>query len=572
MKDSKELSVQLKKQFFFRNKLIFTVSLITSMLLAFGGIGVSWILKQLIDAASGISGAFRFSTIIILIFAYVVIFMSLSVLDMYTRPLFIKRAMQQYKDFVFRKLTEKGIGSFRAESTAAYLSAISNDATSIETNYISQLFELFSKTVMFIGSFVLMLMYSPVLTAIAIAVTIIPLAVSILSGKRLSGAEKAVSDQNALFTADLKDCLGGFSVIKSFQAEKEVYKMFSSLNLDLENTKYKRECIRTRVGMIGMMAALLAQMGVFVAGTYMILSGDDLTTGTVMMFVNLMNFMIQPVAVIPKILAGRKASEELIMKLSSMLLNNTENTGSEEIDSIREGIVLENVSFGYEDGKEILHDISAEFAAGKSYAIVGASGSGKSTLLNLLADPGADYSGQIRMDDKERRDVTAEGLFKTVSTIQQNVFVFNATIRDNITMFRDFPKEEVDRAIQCAHLTALMDERGGNTMCGENGCSLSGGEKQRISIARSLLKKSSVLMADEATAALDAQTAWQVSDDILGLSGITRIVVTHSLEESLLKRYDGIVVLKDGRIEEKGTFSELMEKKGYFHALFTISQ
>ena len=123
-----------------------------------------------------------------------------------------------------------------------------------------------------------------------------------------------------------------------------------------------------------------------------------------------------------------------------------------------------------------------------------------------------------------------------------------------------------------AHLTELLQERGENYLCGENGKNLSGGEKQRISIARSLLKRSSVLLADEATAALDAQTAHQVTSDLLDLTGVTRIIVTHGLEESLLRRYDGILVLKDGRIAETGTFDELMEKKGYFYALFTVAQ
>ncbi len=139
-------------------------------------------------------------------------------------------------------------------------------------------------------------------------------------------------------------------------------------------------------------------------------------------------------------------------------------------------------------------------------------------------------------------------------------------------MFRDFPKEEIAKAIQRAHLNKIITEREENYLCGEGGNGLSGGEKQRISIARSLLKKSSVLLADEVTAALDAQTAYQVTSDILDLQGMTRIMVTHTLEENLLRRYDGILVLKDGRIEETGCFDELMQKKGYFYALFTVAQ
>ena len=156
--------------------------------------------------------------------------------------------------------------------------------------------------------------------------------------------------------------------------------------------------------------------------------------------------------------------------------------------------------------------------------------------------------------------------------IQQNVFIFNASIRDNITMFSDFPREEVDVALEQSGLSALVAARGEDFQCGENGSSLSGGEKQRISIARSLLKKSRALLVDEATAALDAWTASQVSGAILDLTGITRIVVTHSLEESQLRRYDRILTLKNGTVTEAGTFEELMEQKGYFYSLFTVAQ
>ena len=137
-------------------------------------------------------------------------------------------------------------------------------------------------------------------------------------------------------------------------------------------------------------------------------------------------------------------------------------------------------------------------------------------------------------------------------------------------MFRDFPEDKVQQAVMRANLDELIKERGEDYLCGENGSGLSGGEKQRISIARSLLKDSSVLLADEITAALDSQTAYKVSSDILDLTGLTRIVVTHSLDEKLMKRYDKILVMKNGRIEEQGTFDELMARQKYFHALFTV--
>ena len=163
-----------------------------------------------------------------------------------------------------------------------------------------------------------------------------------------------------------------------------------------------------------------------------------------------------------------------------------------------------------------------------------------------------------------------DSLYELMTVIQQNVFVFNSSIKDNVTMFRDFPDDKIDEAIEKAHLTELISERGTDYLCGENGKSLSGGQKQRISIARSLLKESSILIADEATSALDAQTSHEVINEILELDSMTRIVVTHSLEESLLRRYDEIIVIKDGTIEEKGNFDTLINNNGYFKALYTI--
>ena len=246
-----------------------------------------------------------------------------------------------------------------------------------------------------------------------------------------------------------------------------------------------------------------------------------------------------------------------------------EVTGQKEVEFT--GAEAEHVTFSY-GGEDILSDVSVRFPEGSVVGIVGRSGSGKSTLLNLLTAPGTAYDGSILLDGTELRTIAPESLYETVSLIQQNVFVFNASIRDNITMFRSFPSEELAQAVRRAQLESLLADRGEGYLCGENGSGLSGGDKQRISIARSLLKHASVLLADEATAALDAQTAHQVTDDILSLTGVTRIVVTHTLEQAALRQYDGILVLKDGRIAETGSFDELMERKGYFYALYTVSQ
>lgn len=533
---------------------------------------VTWLMQQLIDAASGLPGALPLGQLAWITGGFILLCAALMLLKYASEPRFIEKAMRQYKDFAFQKLTEKSISSFRTESTAAYLSALTNDAASIEADDLSQLLSVITKAVTFFGALAMMLWYSPLMTAIAAGVTVLPLIASLLTGGQLQAAEKRVSDQNRDFTAALSDCLGGFSVVKTFRAEKEIFRLFAESNCALEQEKFSRRRLKALVGMIGATTGVIAQLGVFLAGAYLALTGKGLTAGAVILFVNLMNFMIEPVAELPALLAARKAARGLIAKLADALEQDEVQPDGVQIAPLMRQLRLEDVRFSYDGETEILRGVSAVFDAGKAYAIVGASGSGKSTLLNLLTTPGMAYAGKILLDGTELRTVSPESLYETVSVIQQNVFVFNASIRDNVTMFRSFPPEELAQAVRRAQLEALLAERGEDYLCGENGSGLSGGEKQRISIARSLLKHASVLLADEATAALDAQTAHQVTDDVLSLSGVTRIVVTHTLEQAALRRYDGILVLKDGRIAESGSFDDLMAQKGYFYALYTVSQ
>ena len=568
----KTLEKQLRAQFYRGNRGVFALAVFAALAGGTLNLIVTWLMQQLIDAASGAPGALPLAALAEITGGFVVLCAVLFLLKYASEPRFIARAMRQYKELAFQKLTEKSIASFRDESTAAYLSALTNDAASVEADYLAQQLAVITKTVTFFGALFMMLWYSPLLTAIAVGVTALPLAASLLTGGRLQAAEKQVSERNRDFTAALSDCLSGFAVVKTFKAEREIFQLFAESNRALEQEKFSRRRLKVLIGMIGAVTGLVAQLGVFLAGTWLALSGSGLTAGRVILFVNLMNFMIGPVSELPALLAGRRAALGLIGKLADALEKDGSAGGSRTLSRLEHGIELRDVSFGYEEGKDVLHHVSARFEAGRAYAIVGGSGSGKSTLLNLLLAENTGYRGSVLLDGTELRELSPEALYGLMSVVQQNVFVFNASIRDNVSMFREFPQEALDEAIRRAHLRELLDARGADYLCGENGKGLSGGEKQRVSIARSLLKKSSVLLVDEATAALDVQTAHQVSSDILDLTGMTRIVVTHSLEEALLRRYDGIFVLKNGTLAESGSFDELMQRKGYFYALFTVAQ
>lgn len=201
-------------------------------------------MQQLIDAASGLPGALPLGQLAWITGGFILLCAALMLLKYASEPRFIEKAMRQYKDFAFQKLTEKSISSFRAESTAAYLSALTNDAASIEADDLSQLLSVITKAVTFFGALAMMLWYSPLMTAIAAGVTVLPLIASLLTGGQLQAAEKRVSDQNRDFTAALSDCLGGFSVVKTFRAEKEVFRLFAESNRALEQDEVQPDGVQ----------------------------------------------------------------------------------------------------------------------------------------------------------------------------------------------------------------------------------------------------------------------------------------------------------------------------------------
>ena len=371
----------------------------------------------------------------------------------------------------------------------------------------------------------------------------------------------------------LKDALSGFSVIKSFKAEKNLSRVHGESNRGVADASKKRTVVNVTVVYASEIAGALLQFGVFFVAAAMVLAGKaGITTGTALVFVQLLNYVLAPIQTFPSFFAGVKSSFALMDKLAGALNKNVPDEGEPIAPQLTEGISVRDLAFAYEEGKPVLSDVDMELRAGGCYALLGGSGSGKSTILNLLMASSKAYRGEIRYDGKELKTVSAGSLYDLVSIIQQNVFVFNSTIRDNITMFSEFPEEEIERAVRLSGLKNLVDEKGADYLCGENGAGLSGGERQRISIARALLRKTPVLLVDEATASLDAETTYGVLDAILKLDGYTRVIVTHDLDENILRRCTGLFALKNGAVSEQGSFDELMAEKGYFYSLYTVSQ
>ncbi len=569
-KQNKKKNREFIHQLYYKNRINFIVTIILTIAMSSLNLMISWLIQQIMDCTANqdMQALVRSAWIVIIV---VVIYTIANVMYRAVYPRFLQRAMQQYRDYAFSRLTQKSLRSFSKEGTALYVSALTNDCTSIENNYLAATFTLIEFLFCFLGALIMMLYYSPVMLVLAVALSFLPVAVSMTAGNRLTEQEKEISKKNERFVSIVNELLSGFPVIKSFRAETQASRLFSQRNEQAEEAKKNKRRTEQLISLLANDAGIIAQMGIFLAGAWLAISGKGVTAGVVIVFVQLMNYILNPISQVPLLWSNRKAAIALMEKLSDALSENVREEGREKLNGFSEKIEVKDLTYGYEPESHVLKDLDVQFDAGKSYAIVGGSGSGKSTLLNLLMGSSSNYQGEICIDGVSTKNIESESLYQLMTSVQQNVFVFNDTIRNNVTMFHEFPDKEVTLALERSGLSEFIEKRGEEFVCGENGANLSGGERQRISIARALLRKSPILLVDEATAALDAATARAVSFSILNLVGMTRIVVTHRLEEAILRRYDKILVMKNGTICEQGNFDTLMQQKGQFYSLFQIA-
>ena len=567
----KKLNKELYKTPFSVGKKWFLISMISMVILSAYNLIISWLLQKIIDLAAGIDKTPFYQLALVSLLSFLV-FIVFYFIFRYAHPKFLQTLSTSYKELLFSKILRNNSRTVSELGSGQFLSKLSNDLKSIEENYFDFYITLIDIGISFVGAIVLMLWYSPVLTMVAIALSILPLLASIPASKEITKTEKNLSKKNAEFMEFMRDTLSGFSVIKSFQAESELENRFHEENVKIEKAKFLRRFADENINLLSTAASVVMRLGVFLFGAWLSLSNSHVTPGIVLVFLQLLTFIITPIEKIPSLFANRKAARSLIAQTEELFYEKDDEQEKLEINTLKSAIEVQNLSFSYENTEKALQAVSLTFHAGKKYAIVGASGSGKSTLFKLLTKYSNEYNGNILFDGIDLRNITYSSLSQIISVVQQNVFVFHDSIYNNICLYKNIPEKEFDCVIQKSGLSSLIQQKGKNFSCGANGNKLSGGEKQRISIARALLRNASILLMDEASSALDEKTADEIMHSILDMPGTTSLVITHRLNSTLLKKYDGICVLHHGKIIEFGPFDELMKNKGLLYSLVLLSQ
>ena len=557
------------KSYIYKGNIInFIILAFTSLFQTAAMIIISLMLEKImaIATAKDMDALYKQGVIFLILLALSVL---IYLLVTFLKPKYQKKAITQYKNNIYSQILDKNIANFNKHNTATYISALTNDVKKIEEDYLFSAFDLLTNITLFICTIVVMLVYSPLLTLSGIVLSLLPFIGAIVVGGKLAFHEKEISDQNASFMHFIKDNLIGFSTVKVFKSEHKIKELFNKNNNTLENKKASKTKTLALMEMVQTILSLVSQFGVFFIGAYISIKTGDIAPSVILLFVQLMNYIISPLMQIPSSLSKRLACKPIFSKISEIIKKEDDTTNGVLINNI-DDIIVKDLKFMY-DEKVILNGISHRFEKNKSYAIVGTSGSGKTTLINLLLGKYNDYSGSIHYNNIDLKEISIDSLFEISSFVEQNVFVFDDSIINNITMYSSVDEELLNEAIKKSGLAKLIDEKGKDYRCGENGCNLSGGEKQRISIARALVKKSQLLLLDEATSALDNETSSSINNNLLAIDNTTKIMITHRLDEEILNKFDEIIVIKNGNIVEYGNYEELMDNNGIFKSLVELN-
>lgn len=594
----------LSQSFFQGNRKNLFMAVLGTTVLSVGILSVPQLMQILIDF---LSGNHRYSMHQIILMAIAVLLMvSFSGLcTYYFRTKFSTKAVFQYRKMAYHYLSKKKVTEFYGQNTAVYLSALNTDLQKIKEDFLDQIPILSQIVICGIGAVLVMIRYNFFLAMMACLISLIPFFAALFSGRNMEKIEENLSKENAEYLAFLKDFAVGFTIIKSYKVEGIFSALHDKICQKVEARMEEREKCVEKINYFAAISGYITQFAILLLCAVVAYRSKSISVGTVLAFSRLINYIIDPVTELPGMLSKARTayalSEQFWEKIGKGEQEQKEQQEQKErqeqensgeivkddyhkhidtdshkkalpIPALQGDICFSHLSFSYIPEKQVLKGFTLRVKEGEKLILLGASGSGKSSILKLLMGIERSQGGEISIGNRQLSTLPEESLFRSISYIQQEVFIFDGSIYENITLFQKYSEEEMELAIEKSGLKNLISEKGLDYPCGENGAALSGGERQRINIARSLLRKTPILLADEITAALDKENSYLVLDSLLSLENITEILVLHDLDSRILSRVDRICVLKEGEIVEEGIFSELMEKKGYFYSLFTMEQ
>ena len=548
----------------------FYAFMIFNILVPLSNIAFAYSIKDIID--SGMLQNREALTQSVLVGAVIIfIYAILNFISLRLRNKLVRRIMSSYKNKVFKSILDRDYREFSKEKSGKFISILTENMKKIEQDYLHQYFNISKNLSLMIFSLVAMFVGNWFLTLLIIVASIIPMMISGFIGQKSASLQNSSMIADQKYLAKVKDILAGFLIIKSFNVKEVIRQDYNSESEKLDEVNFIKGKFDVLANVISQLSGMIVFLIAFGGGMYLVFNGQT-TIGSVTAIVQLVNFVVMP---LNEVGMGMSKFREGQATLDAFEVKDVTEIKTGNIkEYFDEVISFSNIDFSYPNAEEkIFNNLSLKIQKGEKIAIVGMSGSGKSTLLNLLLRFYDVTSGHISIDNQDIQAISTESLYNLMTVVQQDVYIFDDTLSANITLNKSFNEEDIRQAVQQSGLESyvLENESGLQALCGENGSNLSGGQKQRLSIARALIRKTPILLLDEATSSLDNQVTNEIENSILDIQDLTALVVTHKLNENILKKYDRILFMKDGVIVEDGYFSDLMIRRGEFYKLFELS-
>ncbi|SHI66091.1 ABC-type multidrug transport system, ATPase and permease component [Butyrivibrio fibrisolvens DSM 3071] len=558
-------------KYFFYNKKKLIIYMLLSPAMAITSVLFSLSLEPLITVST--QGNFTLMMKMIAAFMFIVIAdMSVAYFHKISRENLRKEFLIALKNDLFTGIMNKSFQEFRKEPPSYYVSMMQRDVKKISTDYFDSVCGIYRVTTSFIVTVIALIRVNPVICFINVLIAMFSVFIPKIFQERLKKNSTQASTASAEYQSVISDALIGFNTIKLYSVFSKIKKQTEERNEASEEAECNLVKTNYRIAYISIMCSQVGYVMTIITSAVFVYLGK-INIGTILALSQLIGGILAPFQEVPMFITSLKSVSVVVDKLKKCSEVDFDNVA--ETQPLDEDYTLkaENVQVCFGD-KKVLKDVEVEFKQGKKYIIMGDSGCGKSTLVKLFLKMSENTKGRVLLGNKNISDIPDKQLYSVVNYMQQEVFLFDDTIRNNITLFKNYSDEELQKAIDNAGLTEYIGnlEDGVNTRINGNGYNLSGGEKQRIGIARALLAGAKVFILDEITSNLDVSKERYIEELIMNIEGVTVIMITHRINDATLNKADEVLVMKSGRIQERGTFSDLMRAKGLLYGFKMIAE
>ncbi|XCP84366.1 ABC transporter ATP-binding protein [Roseburia hominis] len=555
-----------------KNRLWLSITVVSIIGISASEVAKAYTMQYILDVA-GTGSMEKFSQAVLYTVMVVAFMFVVDVFCDYSKNKFLSGCMITLKAQWFDSIQSKQLCDYDIQESSTYLSNFTVDVDMIKEDYLNNLLTIIEYAFTGLASLVVILNVHYIFIVFVVITFWIPLLINHLWSGRMAAAKLEASSANGRFTAALKELLNGYEVGKLYGCSNHMTGRFRRMNVAREKAYFTSRVVDDMAGTSSGAASLGIWMGTLLLGAFMVMR-RVMSVGSILKVNQLLNNVTNPLYAISNRLTRMKAANQVYQTITERIEKGTfcgeglprgvscetaerpyevlPGIEQEQLTKFRNHVEIRQLSLE-KMGRKILKDMTITFERNQKYLLLGESGSGKSSLLKVLLNIYGNYDGEIMIDGKEFRKLDKDSWYRQMAFVSQDNFVFQDTVRNNILLYQEYTEEQLKKAVELSCLAEFLENHreGLDFVIEENGKNISGGERQRICLARALIRKPPVLILDEATSALNSEMALQVEKNILTLENTMVISVSHRIHRETYEEYDKVLQFDSGSVKQR---------------------